>query len=158
MVVSQNIDNRCYLRRLMIKTVSKAKTKCSSCNSEVSVKQALDCAQKAWPERGWFLYLCPYCNEGNHMEVHDDLVIEGHLDGFPAPMFVKSASRSPYRFWRWARGNWCNWSNWSWSWSSNWHDLEVSVAIFIFIKMNYNNASPPWKRMPKINKSEWEKI
>jgi len=61
---------------------------CNECQNEMTVKDALDLASKSWPQHRWIAFKCPVCGGWNQLSVTEGTVLEGWLDGAPAPCFV----------------------------------------------------------------------
>jgi hypothetical protein len=60
---------------------------CNECTTECSVEEAFDSAFRSWPQQSWIAFHCKGCGAANQLQVVQDTVMEGYLDGSPAPVF-----------------------------------------------------------------------
>ena len=61
---------------------------CPSCFLQLDIEMILHNSTFSWPEQNWILFLCPKCKAKSHIEVKNNLVKTGELDGAPGPCFV----------------------------------------------------------------------
>ena len=61
---------------------------CNECTAEITVQQAFDDAVKSWPQQTWIAFRCGNCGATNHLQLANDTVTEGYLDGAPGPCFI----------------------------------------------------------------------
>lgn len=59
--------------------------KCTNCSNKTSLQDMLNLASVSWPNKRWFMYVCPNCGEPHHIEVSSNHLIHGILDGAPGP-------------------------------------------------------------------------
>ena len=61
---------------------------CNECAAEITVQQAFDDANVSWPQKSWIAFQCRNCGATNHLQLANDTVTEGYLDGAPGPCFI----------------------------------------------------------------------
>ena len=64
-----------------------------TCGHELGTEALLDAVVQWWPQQKWGLVVCPRCEASWHIEVHDELVAIGSLDGAPGPGFMADERR-----------------------------------------------------------------
>jgi len=93
-----NGEESCTCRRLVgykrssgqysIPYVDEEYVNCGGCETQTTVREAFDAAYRSWPTQLWIAYRCPACGTTNHLEVRTNRIIEGYLDGAPAPCLI----------------------------------------------------------------------
>ena len=61
---------------------------CPSCSGDLTVREVINNCERSWPSKRWVLFRCPFCLKGTHLEVVNDYLTVGTLDGVPGPCFV----------------------------------------------------------------------
>ncbi len=63
-------------------------TSCTGCGTDLKITEVLDHCASSWPEHHLLYFTCPHCRQMRHVQVRDDHVSMGYLDGIPGPRFV----------------------------------------------------------------------
>ncbi len=74
--------------RLQVASVLDQYVGCNFCTAEVTLQQAFDAATDSWPNQSWIMFRCSTCENSNHLQLRNDAVSEGYLDGAPGPCFI----------------------------------------------------------------------
>ncbi len=61
---------------------------CPGCGIRHTVEEVFEHCTASWPEHLLLYFDCPKCRHRRHVQVHDDCVSLGYLDGVPGPRFV----------------------------------------------------------------------
>ena len=61
---------------------------CPVCFQELSVLSILENSTVSWPYQNWIYLICPKCNNHSHVEISNNLIKTGQLDGAPGPCFI----------------------------------------------------------------------
>lgn len=61
---------------------------CPICFSNITVETIMDNSTISWTNQSWIYFCCPNCNKHSHVEVSNNLIQTGLLDGAPGPNFV----------------------------------------------------------------------
>lgn len=68
-------------------TIVEDKLLCPVCFAETDIDTILRCSTVSWPYQHWIYFKCPECGGNSHVEVHNQQIRTGLLDGAPGPCF-----------------------------------------------------------------------
>lgn len=69
-------------------TIQKNKLLCPICFLEIDIELILKNSTVSWPYKNWIYFLCPKCKGHSHIELSNNMIKTGELDGAPGPTFV----------------------------------------------------------------------
>ena len=70
--------------------------KCHDCNKPVRIAAFITNCEVAWVMQNWVSYNCPNCNKNYLVQVHNDFIQFGKIDGGPGSCFItESTQRIP---------------------------------------------------------------
>lgn len=68
--------------------VIQGRIECPNCYRGLTVEHLLDNCSCSWPDQSWLYFHCPFCEDYSHIEVSNDVIRTGILDGAPGPNFT----------------------------------------------------------------------
>lgn len=68
------------------------KTKCVHCKIYLTATEILENSTVSWPNQRWIHLKCPACRKYMHVEVSEDCLKLGDIDGAPGPCFMEASS------------------------------------------------------------------
>jgi uncharacterized protein YbaR (Trm112 family) len=81
MIILKDIFNKNY-------EVIEGELICPHCEKTMTLEQVLENASVSWPGLDWILLKCPICNHYMHVEVINEQIRTGVLQGAPGPVFI----------------------------------------------------------------------
>lgn len=64
--------------------------RCPNCKKKIAIGQILESCSVAWPNQKWIWYDCKKCKYGCHVEVRENELAIGDIDGAPGPCFMET--------------------------------------------------------------------
>ena len=61
---------------------------CPDCFGELGIATILENSTVSWPQKNWIYLQCPKCKSYSHIELLNNMIKTGQLDGAPGPVFV----------------------------------------------------------------------
>ncbi|CAM2066579.1 hypothetical protein SCOR_14470 [Sulfidibacter corallicola] len=61
---------------------------CRHCQAVFSPEELLENCTQSWPDQHWVYFVCPECHKGMNLEVKNEFVFVGFLDGGPGSSFI----------------------------------------------------------------------
>ncbi|CAM2008156.1 hypothetical protein APED_15950 [Acanthopleuribacter pedis] len=64
------------------------KMTCRHCKANLAPEVVFENCTQSWVEQRWAYFICPKCSKAMHLEVKDEFVFVGFLDGGPSSAFI----------------------------------------------------------------------